>query len=80
MQSERLRLRMHAVDAVFGHDAVEIPDVKADDRMINAIARTDAGDDDLVPARPQVEFFQQRFHRGFVETVMRGFLHEILAG
>ena len=80
MESERLRLRMDAVDAVFGHDAVEIPDVKANDRMINAIARTDAGDDDLVPARPQVEFFQQRFHRGFVEAIVRGLLHHVFAG
>jgi len=42
MQGKRLRLRVDAVDAVFGHDAVVVPDVEADDRVIDAVARTDA--------------------------------------
>ena len=80
MEGKWLRLRMDAVDAVFGHDAVVIPDVEANDRMIDTITRSNAGDDNLIPARPQVELFQRRFHGGFVEAVMGGFLHDILTG
>src|SRR5258705_12491074 len=71
---------MDPVDGVFGHDSVIVPDVEADDRMIDAVARADAGNDDLVPARPQIVFSQHRFHRGFIETVMRRFLYDIFAG
>ena len=80
MEGKWLRLRMDAVDAVFGHDAVVIPDVEANDRMIDAITRSNSGDDNFIPARPQVELFQRRFHGSFVEAVMGGFLHDILTG
>src|ERR1044071_652442 len=70
---------MDAVDAIFRHDAIEIPNVKADHRMIHAVARTNAGDDDLVAAGLQIELLQHRFHRSLVEAVVRGFLHDVFA-
>src|SRR5262249_8168473 len=57
MQGEGLRLRMDAVNAVFRDNAVIIPDVEADHRMIHAIARPDSGNDHPIPARLQVKFF-----------------------
>src|SRR5215813_13620796 len=79
MQREGLRLRMDAMNAVFGDDAVIISDVEADHCMIHAVARTDSGNDDSIPARLQLELFQHRLHRGFVKAVVRCFLHHILA-
>jgi hypothetical protein len=56
MQGKRLGLRVNPVDAVLRHDAVVVSDVKADDRMINAVARTYAPYNDLISARIAVIF------------------------
>ena len=80
MQGKRLRLWIDTVDAVFRYDAVVIPDVKTDHRMINAVARADSGNDDLVSTRAEVKSFQNRFHRCFIKTIVRGFLNDILPG
>jgi hypothetical protein len=45
---------MNTMDAVFRHDAVIIPDVKTNHRMIDAVARADTGDDDPISAGPEL--------------------------
>ncbi len=47
-----------------------VSDVKADDRVIDAIVRADARDDDMVPAGAEIEFLELLFHRRLVKTVM----------
>ena len=59
MQDEGLRLRVDAVNAVFGNDAVVVSDVEADHCVVHAVARPDSGNDDPIPARLQIELFQR---------------------
>src|SRR6202008_3560092 len=74
-QRESLRVRRNPVHAIFGNDHVVIADMKPDHRMIPAVAGADAGDDDTIATRAQIELFEYRFHLGLVETIMRSFLH-----
>jgi hypothetical protein len=43
MQGKGLRLRVNSVVAVFRYDAVKVSDVKPNNGVINAVARTDSG-------------------------------------
>jgi hypothetical protein len=71
---------MHAMNAVFGHDAIEVSDMKTDHGMIDAVARPDPSDDDPISAGLELEFVQHPFHGGLVETIVRGFLNDLLTG
>ena len=47
-----------------------VSDVKADDGVIDAIIRTDSRDDDVVPARTEVQLLELFFHGRLIETIM----------
>ena len=78
MQGKELGLRVNTVDTVFRNDAVVVSDVKADHRVIDAVAGTDAGNDDFISARAEIQFFQSRLHRCLIKAIVRGFLNDCL--
>src|SRR5581483_7469325 len=58
------RLAAARVDAVLRHVDNIVADVKADDRVVNAVVRADAGDYHVVSTQTQIESFEPLFHRG----------------
>ena len=65
-----LALGSAGVDAILRHVDDVVSYVKPYDRVIDAIVRADAGDDDMVPARAEIEFPQLLFHGRLIEAVV----------
>jgi len=79
-EGELLAVGSAGVNAVLRHVDDVVSDVKSDDRVIHAIVRADAGDDDMVAAGTEIVFVELLFHGGPVETVVGIFFYNRLAG
>ena len=70
-ERELLPLGSAGVDAILRYVDDEVSYVRSYDRVIDAIVRADAGDDDMIPARPEIECLQLLFHGRLIEAVVR---------
>src|SRR4029078_13455731 len=66
------------MDAILGDVNDIISDMKADHRVVNAIVRTNARDNDVITAWAQVEFLQLRFHGSPIKAVVGVFFDDDL--
>jgi len=66
------------MDAILGDVNDIISDMKADHRVVNAIVRTNARDNDVITAWAQVEFLQLLFHGSPIKAVVGVFFDDDL--
>ena len=69
-ESELLTLGAAGVDTIRRHVNDVVSDVESDDRVIDAIVRSDACDDDIISAGTKIEFLELLFHGRLIEAVM----------
>ena len=79
-QGKLLAFSSAGVDTILRNVDPVVSDVKADDGVIHAIIRADSRDDDMVPARAEVELLELFFHGRPIETIMGILFNHDLVG